>query len=76
MSTSVEKITEEVERLSPEEQQLLLVKLTSMVEENLDADIKQEWLDLAKRRVEEIRNGEVELISGEEVMREAKARLE
>ena len=76
MSTSVEEITEEVERLSPEEQQLLLVKLTSMIEENLDADIKQEWLDLAKRRVEEIRNGEVELIAGEEVMREAKARLE
>jgi len=76
MSTSVEKITEEVERLTPEEQQLLLVKLTSMVEENLDADIKKEWLKVAKRRVEEIRSGEVELISGQEVMREAKARLE
>jgi hypothetical protein len=76
MSTSVEKITQEVERLTPKEQQLLLVKLTSMLEENLDADIKQEWLKVAKRRLEEIRNGEVELISGEEVMRDAKARLE
>ena len=76
MRTSVEKITQEVERLTPEEQQLLLVKLTSMVEENLDADIKQEWLKAAKRRLEEIRNGEVELIPGEEVVREAKARLE
>ena len=76
MSASVEEISEEVEALSSEEQQLLLVKLTSLVEENIDEEVNQEWLNVAKRRLEEIRNDEVEVISGDDVMREAKTRLE
>ena len=76
MSASVEEISEKIEALSSEEQQLLLVKLTSLVEENIDEEVNQEWLNVAKRRLEEIRNDEVEVISGNDVMREAKTRLE
>ena len=75
MGSSIEKITEEVKNLSSEEQNLLLVKLSSMIQEPVDENLKQKWLNVARGRLREIRDGDVETIPAEEVMDEAQSRL-
>ena len=49
---------------------LILKSLTS-----LDAVIDQKWEEIAKRRVHEIRSGQVELVPGEEVLMKIQERF-
>lgn len=76
MSSSVEEIAEEAKKLSQDEKTLLLAKLSSMVDDEASSDLKSKWLDIARDRLREVETGDVETISSEEVMKEAKERLE
>jgi len=40
-----------------------------------DPDIDQQWLIVAKQRLEEVRSGQVETVSGDEVFAEIKDRF-
>ncbi|MFB6347352.1 MAG: addiction module protein [bacterium] len=76
MSSKVEEIAEKAKELSQDEKALLLVKLSSMIDDQASGDLKSKWLDLAKDRFGEVEAGEVETIPSEDVMKEAKDRLE
>lgn len=76
MSSTVEEIAEKAKALSQDEKALLLAKLSSMIDDDASGDLKSKWLDLAKDRFRQVEKGTVEPIASEEVMQEAKERLE
>lgn len=70
------RVTELAFSLTPDEQAVLLFRL----EKNLssikpDPEAEQAWSVEIERRVRQIESGEVELIDGDAVMREARERL-
>jgi CBS domain containing-hemolysin-like protein len=75
MAKTLEEVTEEALKLPAEDR----AALSEMLEESLLSDeeraIREEWLDLAERRLDEIHAGKVELVSDEESIARARAAL-
>jgi hypothetical protein len=61
--------------LVPEERARLASGLLDSLDNLPPAESRQLWLDEARRRAQQIDNGEVELIAAEEVARKAQALL-
>jgi putative addiction module component (TIGR02574 family) len=67
MSADFEKIYNEALSLPADARMSLIERLLSSLHLPTPADIDRLWAEEAERRVSEIENGEVELVSGEEV---------
>jgi len=61
--------------LAPEDRARLASGLLDSLDNLPPAESRQLWLDEARRRAQQIDNGEVELIAAEEVARKAQALL-
>lgn len=62
--------------LPPADRVRLARELLESLESLTDAELAQLWRDEALRRARQLDNGEVQLVSGEEVARKARALLE
>ena len=67
MSTSANKIFEEALLLPSDERVRLVEKLLTSLNLPIQAEIDRLWVEEAERRVSQIKQGEVELIPGDEV---------
>ena len=65
---SIEQLTEEMLSLPSESRSLLADKLVESLEFDTDSAIRAVWVTEAKRRRDEVRNGSVQPISGEDAL--------
>lgn len=65
---SIEQLTEELLSLPSTSRALLAEKLVESLEFDTDPEVQAAWTTEAKRRRDEIRSGEVQPISGEDVL--------
>lgn len=72
MSITVEQITEEVLALPSEARALLADRLVESLDPAEDGYIRQIWMREARQRIEEVRNGTVPTIPGEEALAQVK----
>ena len=71
MTPEVSRILEQALALSTQERGLVIDRLIkSLDDEPADDGVEEAWASEIKSRVEDIRSGRVELIPGEEVLRE------
>ncbi len=73
MSTPVHDLEAEVLRLPPEDRARLLELLIASFEPRSKA--QHAWMDLAKRRREEVQSGKVAMVPGDEALARVRARL-
>lgn len=76
MSTQLERLAVELLGLPASSRALLAKKLIESLDETETPDTEALWLELAQRRADEIREGKVQTIPAEEVMRRARERLQ
>jgi len=65
---SIEQLTEEILSLPNESRALLADKLVESLEFDTDSVIQAVWITKAKRRRDEVRDGAVQPIAGEEAL--------
>jgi putative addiction module component (TIGR02574 family) len=70
-----QKIEDEVLRLPKEERAQLIRRLILSLDSPSDEELRADWLHEARRRAEELDQGVVQAVPGEEVMRKARALL-
>jgi putative addiction module component (TIGR02574 family) len=76
MTPQVSEVLEKALALSTQERGLLIDHLIESLHEGpAEEGVEESWADEIKRRVDEIRSGKIEMISGEEVRRRLAARL-
>ena len=75
MAKTIEDIENEIRSLSADDRMHLLRDLIADLDGSMDKDVEKAWLEEADRRYKEVKAGEVELISAEEVFAQARARL-
>lgn len=68
-----EQVLEEIRAWPLEEQEKLAVSIVSSLEKPGD-DLGDDWKDDVSNRLEQIERGDVELLDGEELLRELRAR--
>lgn len=70
---NLQKIEDQVLHLPKEERAHLIQRLVLSLESPSEEELKSDWLLEAKRRAAELDNGTVQAVSGEDVMRKARA---
>ena len=75
MSPDVAEIEAKIRSLSLEDKTELLRVLISELDGPADADVERAWLTEARRRYCEAREGKVQLVPGEDVFENLRARL-
>ncbi|MDZ7714792.1 MAG: addiction module protein [Balneolaceae bacterium] len=75
MITDFKEIQHSALELNEKHRAELAKKLIDSLDQKIDDDIEQDWIDEIKRRKEEIKSGEVTPISGQEVHKEAQELL-
>jgi hypothetical protein len=73
---SIEQLTEEILSLPSELRALLADKLVESLEFDTDAAIQAIWVTEVKRRRDEVRNGSIQPISGEDALAQVRRLLE
>jgi hypothetical protein len=73
---SIEQLTEEILSLPSELRALLADKLVESLEFDTDPTIQAVWVTEAKRRRDEVRNGSVQPISGEDALAQVRRLIE
>ncbi|TNC97975.1 MAG: putative addiction module component CHP02574 family protein [Gallionellaceae bacterium] len=73
MNITVEQIAEEALSLPSEARALLADRLVESLDPAEDGYIRQLWLKEARRRIDEVRSGEVATISGEDAFAQVRA---
>jgi hypothetical protein len=73
---SIEQLTEEILALPSASRAILADKLVESLEFDIDSTLQETWLIGAKRRREEIRDGSVQPILGEEGLAQVRRLLE
>lgn len=73
---SLEKLTEEILSLPNSQRALLAEKLVESLEFDIDPDIQATWTTEARKRKEEIQNGVVATIPGDEALASVRQLLE
>jgi hypothetical protein len=73
---SIEQLTEELLSLPSASRALLAEKLVESLEFDIDPSIQAAWTTQAKRRRDEVKNGTVQPISGEEALAQVRQLLE
>ncbi|WP_394182891.1 addiction module protein [Marinomonas posidonica] len=67
-----QSIEDEALHLSREKRALLIQRLVLSLESPSEKELKSDWLLEAKRRAEELDNGAVQTVSGDDVMKKAR----
>lgn len=75
MSNILAEIEEKVRALSPEDRLELIGKLIADLDGPPDTDVERAWTAEAKRRHQEIIEGKVQTIPGEQVFEHLRSRL-
>jgi len=75
MSNILSEIEEKVRALSPEDRLELIGKLIADLDGPPDTDVERAWTAEAKRRHQEIIEGKVQTIPGEQVFEHLRSRL-
>jgi hypothetical protein len=73
---SIEQLTEEILSLPSAVRALLADKLVESLEFDVDSTIQAVWVTEAKRRRDEIRDGSVQAIPGEDALAQVRRLLE
>lgn len=69
---NLQKIEAEALHLPQKERAQLIQRLVLSLESPSEDELKSDWLHEARRRGEELDNGTVQAVSGEDVMRKAR----
>jgi len=72
MNTDFKEIEHSALELDKKHRAELAKRLINSLDEEVDSDIEQAWIDEVTRRKEEIKSGKVSPLSGEEVHKEAR----
>jgi len=72
---SIEQLTEELLALPHDSRALLAEKLVESLEFDADSTVQAAWVTEAKQRRDEIRNGSVQPIPGDEALRQVRRLL-
>jgi len=72
-SMNLQKIEDEALHLPKEERAQLIQRLVLSLESPSEEELRSDWLLEARRRAEELDNGVVQPVCGEDVMRKARA---
>lgn len=72
MITDFKEIEHSALELDKKRRAELAKRLIKSLDEEIDSDIEQSWIDEVTRRKEEIKSGKVFPLSGEEVHKEAR----
>ena len=75
MARDTSALREELDKLSPKQKAELARTLIDSLDEDLDEDVEQIWIDEAARRFEAYRRGEMSSHPAAEVFARARARL-
>jgi Putative addiction module component len=75
MGTALKEIEARIRSLKPEEKTELLRSLIADLDGPPEADVEQAWLEVAKRRYQELLDGTVKAVPGDEVFERVRARL-
>ena len=75
MARDTSTLREEIDKLSPKQKAELARTLIDSLDEDLDEDVEQIWIDEAARRFEAYRRGEMSARPAAEVFARARARL-
>ena len=75
MAREISKIREDIDKLSPRQKAELVRTLLDSLDEDLDENVEQLWLDEAARRYEAYRRGDISFGTAEEVFLRVRARL-
>ena len=70
---SLQKIQDEALHLPKEERAQLVQRLVLSLESPSKEELRSDWLLEARRRAEELDSGSVQAVSGEDVIRKARA---
>jgi hypothetical protein len=73
---SIEQLTEELLSLPSESRALIADKLVESLEFDADSAMQAVWVTEAKRRIDELRNGSVQPISGEDALAQVRRLIE
>jgi Putative addiction module component len=73
---SIEQITQDIMALPSDSRALLADKIVESLEFDVDPGIQQAWLSVAKNRRNEIRNGEITPINGDDALAQVRKLLE
>lgn len=72
MNATLERIEQEILQLTPAQRAELVDFLVESLESTQPDEIQRLWIAEAKRRLSEVRSGNVKTIPGEEVLAEAR----
>ena len=75
MAQDTSELRKELDKLTPKQKAELARTLIDSLDEDLDEDVEQLWLDEATRRYEAYRRGEMSSRSAVEVFARVRARL-
>lgn len=73
---SIEQLTEEILSLSNESRALLADKLVESLEFSTDSAIQAVWVTEARRRRDEVREGSIQPIPGEDALAQVRRLIE
>jgi putative addiction module component (TIGR02574 family) len=73
---SIEQLTEEILSLPNAARALLVEKIVESLEFDTDPTIQAAWTSEARKRLDEIRNGSVQPIQGDEALAQVRRLLE
>ena len=75
MATALKEIEAKIRSLKPGERTELLRSLIAELDGPAEADVERAWLEVAKRRQQEIAAGKVKTVSGKRVFEKVRSRL-
>lgn len=73
---SIDQITEELLSLPNESRALIVDRLVESLEFDTNSEIQSVWVVEAKRRRDEVRNGSVQPLSGEDALAQIRRMIE
>ncbi|WP_009632107.1 addiction module protein [Synechocystis sp. PCC 7509] len=73
---SIEQLTEEILSLPSISRAILADKLVESLEFDIDPTIQKTWTAEAKRRQNEVQNGSVQIVQGDEALAQVRLLLE
>lgn len=75
MTNALEEIEAKIRSLKPEEKTELLRSLIAELDGPADSDVEHAWLEVARKRHQEILEGKVKPVPGEQVFEKGRSRL-
>ncbi len=75
MARKFEDLEKEIKALDSQQKATLAHILIEELDSSVDVDAEEMWIEEAKRRHQEFKEGKINAISGDEVMRQARHRL-